>query len=73
MTYGDIIGLWPTKADFARDVGVKYSRMQQWIFRNSIPIKHFPAIEAAARRRGLGKIVTRNALVEAALMLPKAA
>lgn len=52
-SHPDIINIWPTVADFARDVGIPYSLAKCWRRRGSIPAAHWVAVIRAADRRGL--------------------
>ena len=65
MDFRAIIGMWPTVADFARDVGVDYECARAWKSRNSIQPWHFAAVVAAAHLRGFA-FVTNDLLVAAA-------
>lgn len=80
MTYTDMIELWPKPSVklFADDVIDEWERLgdgeeflsintvRSWKLRDSIPKDYFAAVVAAARRRGLGKAVTHEALCAAA-------
>lgn len=50
-TIDDLIGLWPSDAEFARDIDVKPSHVGVMKVRKKIPSEHWPAIKAAAARR----------------------
>ena len=65
MTFRDIIKLWPSLTDFAREVGVTLDCAKSWRHRDSIQSAHYPSIVAAAQRRGL-VCVTNDLLVSAA-------
>lgn len=47
-SFRDIIRLWPTRADFAKAIGVKYTTAQQMDRRDAINIRHFSRVVAAA-------------------------
>lgn len=51
-TVNDIINLWPTMADFARDVGEARACVKGWRIRNSIPARYHLQVVAAADRHG---------------------
>lgn len=54
-TFSDIIDLWPKPsiATFADDIGVVYVTAQVMRYRDSINSKHWDAVVAAAKRRGI--------------------
>lgn len=60
------IDLWPIRNDLARDIEQLPVTVQQWWGRDSIPARHFRAIETAAAKRGFAG-VTEVALLEAFL------
>ena len=45
------IDLWPSCAEFARDIDAPYNTAAAWYGRNSIPPEHWAAIIAAAEKR----------------------
>jgi hypothetical protein len=47
----DVINLWPSDADFARDIHVRPNHLQTMKARKSIPAEYWPALVSAARRR----------------------
>jgi len=49
----DIMALWPTDADFARDIGIKPSHAQVMQTRDSIPAPYWSKVVAAAAERGI--------------------
>lgn len=62
-TFSELIGTWPRDVDeggrertsiatFAADVGVAYYHAQTMRYRNSISVEFWPAVIAAARKRG---------------------
>jgi hypothetical protein len=51
-----IFDAWPSLAEFARDVGVRYGTAAAWKYRGSIPGEQWMAIIRAAHRRGLSGI-----------------
>ncbi|WCE67948.1 hypothetical protein PL335_06270 [Sulfitobacter faviae] len=58
-----ILNIWPTMADLAKDIGKPYSTVAAWKARGKIPADHdFNLIEAAARR---GKTLTLEQLAQA--------
>ena len=64
-TVQQIIGLWPSAAEMARDIGLKrasHGTVLKW--RSSIPVKYWPQLVEAAERRGI-KGVTYEVLAEA--------
>lgn len=68
-TIDDLMGLWPSDAEFARDVGLKENHPSVFKDRRSIPVRHWPAIIEAAQRRAQEpggrkfKAVTADALL----------
>ncbi|HEX5778552.1 MAG TPA: hypothetical protein VFY21_06890 [Xanthobacteraceae bacterium] len=48
----DIIDVWPSVAEFGRDLGVPYTTAFSWKDRGAIPGEHWLAIVRAARHRG---------------------
>jgi len=48
-----IIALWPSRAAFARDVGIIYNTAAAWYGRDTIPAENWVAVIEAAARRGL--------------------
>jgi hypothetical protein len=57
------MNLWPTVAEFARDIGIKPTHAQTMRVRGSIPVEYWPNILAAAKARKLGGI-TADALMK---------
>ncbi len=55
-TFADIVGLWPTPAEFAGDLGIAVERARKWASRNSIPGEWFMAVSDAASRRGFKSV-----------------
>src|SRR2546422_9255392 len=53
---GDLMGLWPSVAEYARDVGVKPTHAQTMKVRGSLPIDHWPATIAAAKERHIAGV-----------------
>ena len=60
-TFGEIIGLWPSIADLARDLEVPYGVVKQWKRRDSIPSDRWLSIVAAAGSRGISLTLDRLA------------
>lgn len=58
----DLMALWPSVSEFARDIGVKPSHAQTMKARGRIPVDYFEATVEAASRRGFAG-VTYEALV----------
>lgn len=54
MTHSEIAGLWPTHAEFARDLGCGYENAKKMRMdaRRRISPEFWPALIAAAERRG---------------------
>ena len=51
-TFRQIIGRWPSIAEFADDIGVAYVTAQMMNWRDSINSDHWDRVVAAAQRRG---------------------
>jgi hypothetical protein len=51
-TVAEIFTAWPTDADLARDIGVRYPTISAWKQRGSIPPAYWRDIIRAARQRG---------------------
>jgi len=57
----DIFAVWPSDAEFGRDIGVPYPTVSAWKQRGSIPAAYWWHIVRAAARRGHPE-VTANLL-----------
>ena len=53
MTFSQLIGQWPTVAEFARDVGQNLEAVKKWKQRDSIPASHWLAVVGAAEAKGI--------------------
>lgn len=53
MTFADIINLWPTVAEFSRDVQQDYDKVKKWKRRNSIPCENWMRVVGAAKDRDI--------------------
>lgn len=60
MTTNDVMALWPSIAELARDIGEPYETVRKWKVRGSIPAAYWVAITTAAAKRGFD--VTLEAL-----------
>lgn len=49
----DLVSLWPSRAEFADDLGVSVERVHKWAQQGGIRAEFFQSILAAAVRRGL--------------------
>ncbi len=56
----DVILLWGSLAECARETGIPYETVKQAARRNSIADAHRPAIVRAARRRAVAERMTRS-------------
>jgi len=63
-THRDIIALWPSSADLARDLDIPGDNVRKWKAHNRIPGWFFTDLIAAAERRGYAG-VTAEALAAA--------
>ena len=55
-TFRDLIDLWPSRAEFARDLGhlgVSLARVQKWAQTGSVRAEFFQHILDSAKRRGI--------------------
>lgn len=52
----DVINLWPSVPEFARDLGVLEITAYKMRARNSINVRHWKRLQRAAARRGFGNI-----------------
>ena len=64
MTVHQIIGLWPSIASFAEDIGERPGNVRAWKRRNSIPAERWLDVVAASKKRGIDLSLQR--LAEAA-------
>lgn len=64
-TFSDIIDLWPTVADFAKDLGLGYPTAAAMKRRSSIDSRYWSKVVAAAKVRGFTD-VTPDRLMEIA-------
>lgn len=54
MTFSDLIALWPSTAEFGRDVGISVDKASKWRRgERGIPSSYWPAVLAAAKKRKL--------------------
>lgn len=51
MKHADIVNLWPSAADLARDIGADKEAVRKWRQRGSIPARYHRAVLAAAEKR----------------------
>ena len=50
-SFSEVIDLWPSIAELARDIGEPYETVRQWRLRDSIPLRAFTRVVRAAARR----------------------
>jgi len=50
MTHSDIINNWNTRADLARDMGVKQVTVRKWKERESIPPQYWRTLIKAGKK-----------------------
>lgn len=53
-SFAELIELWENMADFSRETNQPYERVKRWRALNNIKPKYWPAVKAAAWRRGWG-------------------
>lgn len=52
----ELVALWPSRPDFAADVGVKIGLVNSWVHRGVIPDLYWLAISDGAQRRGIAGV-----------------
>lgn len=57
MRHKNLIHLWPTVAEFARDLGQQPTRAYKWSDRDSIPPQFWRDVVRAAEARGIAVTV----------------
>jgi hypothetical protein len=57
-SHREIIDLWPSRVDFAAEVGIKYERASAWYRRNSIHSDFWADVVRAAGGRGFYAVTT---------------
>lgn len=60
-TIRDLVELWPTRAEFASDLGVPIARVHKWVSANTIPAKYQRAVVDSGSGRGIA--VTADLIV----------
>lgn len=70
-TAAEIIDLWPSRADLARDLDVSYQTVSKWRLRRSIPPAYWKRLLISASTHAIPN-VTAMALVDAHAESPKA-
>ncbi len=65
-TFAEVISLWVSAAELARDLKIQDLTARAWRQRDSIPAEYWPEIERAAERRGFGELVSVKLLAEIA-------
>jgi len=63
-SFSEVIDLWPSIAELARDIGEPYETVRQWRLRDSVPSRAFVKITRAAARRDIN--VTGDDLIRLA-------
>ena len=53
MTHSDILNLWPSLTDLARDMGKPIPTVGNWKSRNRIPMEYWVRLVRAAARRDI--------------------
>jgi hypothetical protein len=66
----EVIELWPTRAEFARELGVAYQTARQWYARDNIPANYWPAVVSNAAARGLRQVTVELLLAIKAECMP---
>jgi hypothetical protein len=51
-SFSEVIDLWPSIAELARDIGEPYETVRQWRLRDSVPARALDKIKRAAGLRG---------------------
>lgn len=52
-TFTDILKLWPSFADLARDLGLPYTTVASWAARNTIPVAYWQPLIKIANKRNI--------------------
>lgn len=60
QTFVDVIDLWPSRPELARDLGFTIGRVQKWADRNKIPPEHWNILIKAAGKRGYWQVTPRR-------------
>jgi hypothetical protein len=68
----EVIELWPTRAEFARELGVAYQTARQWYARDNIPANYWPGVVSSAAARGLRQVTVELLLAIKAECTPAA-
>jgi hypothetical protein len=58
-SFRDVVDLWPTRVQLARDLNLSYQTVVSWHVRDAIAPRHWHAIVAAAETRGIPLSYTR--------------
>lgn len=58
QTFAEVIDLWPTAEDLARDINVKGGTVRAWKRRGIIPAEYWAAVVRAGAKRGIHGIGT---------------
>lgn len=53
MTFADIVSLWPSIEDLARDVGATPDRAYKWRARDNIPAEYWQRLIDSGANRGI--------------------
>jgi hypothetical protein len=65
----DIFQIWPSVTVMAREVGAPFDRARKWLHCGRIPVDVWPAVIAAAEKRG--RKLTADELLAATKPRPK--
>jgi hypothetical protein len=55
-SHADIIALWPSQTELARDCDAELSAVNKWKTRNRIPSDYWHDVTASAKKRGLESV-----------------
>lgn len=55
-SFTDVINLWPSIGEFARDTGVRQGLVSLWKYRDRIPGEYWKVVAEAGARRGFAGV-----------------
>src|SRR5262249_36212046 len=54
----DVLGLWPSHEDLARDIELPGATVRSWHRRDNVPLAHWRDLLASAKARGIRHLTT---------------
>lgn len=64
IKHSEIIALWPSVGEFAKDIGQKETTCRGWKLRDSIPVKYWDKVINAAKHREFETEITFEVLIK---------